>query len=121
MDVKKALEKVVETVLNTFFVGLFDEAGLLVDSLSKLEGLDPEVATAVSQDIIRAIRKGIETRSKTAYGDFEEAILETENAHIVILSFKEAPFGMVGFFDKSTPIGLIKTSMEKAKDLIVAL
>jgi len=28
---------------------------------------------------------------------------------------------MVGFFDKSTPIGLIKTSMEKAKELIVAL
>ncbi len=119
MELRGALEKILDVIPQTYFMGVFDEDGLLIDYITPLKDLDPEITAAVAQDIIKAIKRGIEIRSKEAYGDFEEAIVQTERAFIVALSFER--FGLVGIFPASLSIGLAKTGMERVKDLVATL
>ncbi len=118
---KEIIENVFNLIPGTYFVGIFEEGGLVIESSSRVQELDVEVAAGVSQRIIQAIRKGIEMRSKKAYGDFEEALIYTQNSLIYILCIGENHYGMVGIFNRETPIGRVKTVLRNQAELLKSL
>ncbi|GEM_PF-3542517 len=118
MDLREVLESFFESIPETYFVGLFEEGGLLVDSVSKIGDLDSEMAAGASQTIVQAIESVIDKRSREAYGPFKEAIIETENALISVAKLSGTGFGIVGIFEKDVPLGLVRNRFEKTVELL---